>query len=265
MIEGWAVFRRTAALAIALAAASCACSAEINVASSGGFAPAYKALLPGFEKATGHTVQSFWGPSMGETKNAIPKRLERGEPIDVVIMVGSSLDNLVDQGKVIPGTTVLLARSGIAMAVRKGAPRPDISTVEALKKTLLAAKSIAWSDSASGVYMEKRLIPQLGLSEALKNTGRMIPAEPVGNVVARGEAEIGFQQLSELKHIEGIDIVGMLPEGAQETALFSAGVVAGSKEQAAAKALLNYLASPESAATINETGLEAAVSGTPKH
>jgi molybdate transport system substrate-binding protein len=260
MLKGLAGFRRTAVLAIAMAAAAfSACAAEINVASSGGFAPAYKALLPAFEKATGHTVNSVWGPSMGDTKNAIPKRLERGEPIDVVIMVGSSLDNLVDQGKVIPGTTVLLARSGIAMAVRKGAPKPDISTLEALTKTLLAAKSIAWSDSASGVYMEKRLIPRLGLSEALKDTARMIPAEPVGNVVARGEAEIGFQQLSELKHIEGIDIVGMLPDGAQETTLFSAGIVAGSKQLTAAKALLDYLASPGSAATINETGLQAAV------
>ena len=233
-------------------------AAELQVVSSGGFAPAYKSLLPGFEKATGHVVKSAWGPSMGETRNAIPKRLERGEAIDVVIMVGAALDELVRQGKVLPDSTRLLARSKIAMAVRAGAPKPDISTVEALKNSLRNARSIAYSDSASGVYLSSVMFPRLGLLADLEGKARMIPAEPVGKVVARGEAEIGFQQLSELKHIDGIDIVGLLPAEVEEVTLFSAGIVVGAREPAAAKALIDYLSSPAQVPVIDETGLEAA-------
>ena len=195
---------------------------------------------------------------MGDTHNAIPQRLERGEPIDVVIMVGNSLDKLVKEGKVDPSSTVLLARSKVALAVKAGAPTPDISTVEALKQTMLNAKSIAYSDSASGKYISNVLIPKLGLADALKDKARMIPAEPVGKVVARGEAEIGFQQLSELKPIEGIHIVGLIPEAVQEVTLFSAGMVKGAKNPESAKALLKYLASPQSSKIIDDTGLEAA-------
>ena len=238
---------------VLLALASLASAAEISVVSSGGFAAAYKALCPEFEKATGDTLKSAWGPSMGDTHNAIPQRLERGEPIDVVIMVGNSLDKLVKEGKVDPSSTVLLARSKVALAVKAGAPTPDISTVEALKQTMLNAKSIAYSDSASGKYISNVLIPKLGLADALKGKARMIPAEPVGKVVARGEAEIGFQQL-----IEGIHIVGLIPEAVQEVTLFSAGMVKGAKNPEGAKALLKYLASPQSSKIIDDTGLEAA-------
>lgn len=243
---------------VLLALASLASAAEISVVSSGGFAAAYKALCPEFEKATGDTLKSAWGPSMGDTHNAIPQRLERGEPIDVVIMVGNSLDKLVKEGKVDPSSTVLLARSKVALAVKAGAPTPDISTVEALKQTMLNAKSIAYSDSASGKYISNVLIPKLGLADALKGKARMIPAEPVGKVVARGEAEIGFQQLSELNPIEGIHIVGLIPEAVQEVTLFSAGMVKGAKNPEGAKALLKYLASPQSSKIIDDTGLEAA-------
>lgn len=249
--------------ALALSASS-AWAEEISVASSGGFAPAYKALVSGFEKKNGVVVKSVWGPSMGETFNAIPRRLERGEAIDVVIMVGSALDALVGQGKIAPETQTPLARSKIAMAVKAGAHQPDISNVAALKKTLLEARSIAYSDSASGVYLSQVLFPRLGLVEALRGKARMIPAEPVGKVVARGEAEIGFQQLSELKHLTGIDIVGLLPAEVEEVTLFSAGVVVGSRAPETAKALIDYLAAPERAEIINETGLEAATSSSPK-
>jgi molybdate transport system substrate-binding protein len=142
------------------------------------------------------------------------------------------------------------------MAVRKGDPRPDISTVEALKRTLLDAKSIAYSDSASGVYIEKELIPRLGLAEQLRGKARAIPAEPVGKVVARGDAQIGFQQLSELKPIEGIDIVGYLPGDTQKVTIFSAGISSSSKEPQAAKSLVDFLASPNAHRTIAKTGLE---------
>ncbi len=235
-------------------------AADIQVVSSGGFAPAYKSLASEFEKATGHHLITGWGPSMGETANAIPNRLQRGEAIDVVVMVGSALDDLIKQGKVIADSKAVLARSKIGLAVRAGAAKPDISTVEALKRTLLDAKSIAYSDSASGVYLAKVLIPRLGIAEQLKDKARMIPAEPVGKVVARGEAEIGFQQVSELKAIPGIDIVGILPAEVEEVTLFSAGVISGAKETAAGRALIQFLASPAAVPVIEKTGLEA-VSG----
>lgn len=231
---------------------------EVRVVSSGGFAPAYKALAPAFEKATGHTLVSGWGPSMGETKNAIPQRLARQEPMDVVIMVGSALDQLVARGQLDGASRTVLASSRIAVAVRRGAPQPAIATVEQLKEALLAAKSIAYSDSASGVYLSQVLFPRLGLSEALKGKARMIPAEPVGQVVARGEAELGFQQLSELQHIDGIDVVGLLPEAVQEVTQFSAALVQGAAHPQAGRALIRFLASPEAAPIIDATGLTAA-------
>lgn len=154
-------------------------SAEIHVVSSGGFAAAYKALAPDFEQRTGHRLVSAWGPSMGDTPGAIPNRLKRGEQIDVVIMVGEALDELVAQGKVLNDNHRLLADSPIGMAVRAGAQKPDISSVDALKRTLRDAKSIAYSDSASGVFLSTVLFPRLGMAEELKGKARMIPAEPV--------------------------------------------------------------------------------------
>ena len=163
---------------------------------------------PEFERATGNTVMTSWGPSMGETPEAVPARLRREELIDVVIMVGYALGDLVRQGKVDGDSRVDLARSGIGVVVRAGAPKPDISSVDALKGTLLQAKSIAYSDSASGVYISTEMFKRLGIADQVASKARMIPAEPVGAVVARGEAEIGFQQISELKPIAGIDLVG---------------------------------------------------------
>ena len=233
-------------------------AAEINVAATAGFASAYKVLGPEFEKTTGSTLKTVWGPSMGDTPNTIPHRLERGEDIDIVIMVGNALDKLVTEGKIEPSSTVLLARSKVALAVRAGEPVPDISTVEALKHALLNAKSIAYSDSASGKYVSTVMIPKLGLAEALKDKMHMIPAEPVGNVVARGEADLGFQQLSELKPIQGIQVAGQIPEEVQLVTQFSAGIVKGAKNPQDAQALLKFLSSPQHASTIDATGLEAA-------
>lgn len=235
-----------------------ALAAEIRVVSSGGFAPAYERLAPEFERTSGHTLVTAWGPSMGETENAIPQRLKRGEAMDVVIMVGAALDKLVAAGQVLPDSATLLAHSPIALAVRAGAPKPDISTPEALRTALLQARSIAYSDSASGVYLEKVLFPRLGIAEALAGKARMIPAEPVGKVVARGEAELGFQQLSELKAISGIDIVGLIPPETQSITKFSAGVLSTAREPDAARVLIRFLAAPEAAPVIRETGLEPA-------
>ncbi len=245
-------------LAVCLSAARPAPADDIRVVSSGGFAPALLALTPEFERATGHHLITQWGPSMGETVNAIPNRLRRGEAIDVVVMVGASLEDLVRKGQVAADSTALLARSRIAAAVRAGAPKPDIRTVEALKAALLGARSIAYSDSASGVWLSQVLFPRLGIADRIKGKARMIPAEPVGQVVARGEAELGFQQLSELRAVTGINILGVLPAEANVTTLFSAGVVTGARSAEAGRALIRFLASPAVAETVNRTGLEAA-------
>ena len=174
---------------------------------------------------------------MGVTHNAIPVRLERGEAIDVVIMAAPALDDLIKQGKVRPDSRVELVQSKMAMAVKAGAPHPDISTLEAFKRTLLAAKSIAYSDSASGVYLSTVLFPKLGIADQIKAKSKMIPADPVGGVVASGEFEIGFQQVSELRPVKGIDIVGELPPGAQQITVFAAGIPTTSKQPEAARTL----------------------------
>jgi molybdate transport system substrate-binding protein len=232
-------------------------SEEIQVVSSGGFAAAYKQLATDFEKETHHKLVSGWGPSMGTTKNAIPLRLERGETIDVVIMVGGSLDELMSQGKLLAGSKVVLANSPIACAVKKGAPKPDISTVQKLRSAFLNAKTIAYSDSASGEYIKKELMDKLGIAEQMKGKARQIPATPVGEIVAQGEAEFGCQQRSELMAVGGgIDIIGVLPDEVQLLTPFSAAVVANSKVPAQAKALVDFLASPKNAKTIRATGLE---------
>ena len=231
-------------------------AAEVRVMISGGFSAAYRALAPEFERSTGHTLETASGPSMGNTPEAIPNRLQRGEPVDVVIMVGSALDELVRGGKVIGSSRVELARSKIGMVVRAGARKPDIGSVDAFKRTLLEAKSIVYSDSASGVYLSQVLFPKLGIADQIAGKSRMIPAEPVAAVVARGEAEIGFQQISELLPVQGAELVGALPPELQKITVFSAGIAAGAKEPEAGRALIRFLTSPGAASAIEKSGLE---------
>ena len=231
---------------------------EIKVVTSGGFTAAYLELVPEYEGATHNKLMTEFGPSMGTTHNAIPIRLERREEIDVVIMAAPALDDLIKQGKVRAGSRVDLVQSYIGMAVKAGAPKPDISTVDALKRTLLAAKSIAYSDSASGVYLSTELFPKLGIADQIKGKSRKIEADPVGGVVATGEFEIGFQQISELRPVKGIDIVGPLPSGAQRVTVFAAGIPATATHPEAAKALIQWLASPVAYAAIKKSGLEPA-------
>ena len=244
------------AFVAALLLSGAANAAEVRVMISGGLSEAYKVLVPEFEKSTGHTVLTARGPSMGTTQNAIPVRLERGEPADVLIMVGYALADLARQGKVIAESRVDLVKSPIGIAVKSGAPKPDISSAEALKRALLAAKSIAYSDSASGVYVSTEMFPRLGIAEAMKDKARAVPAEPVAAVVARGDAEIGFQQISELLPVAGVDIVGPLPAELQKITVFSAGIATVSKEPDAGKALIKFLASPAARAAIIKSGLE---------
>jgi len=236
--------------------AGAACGAEVKVMISGGFSAAYRVLIPEFERTTHNKVVTAFGPSMGNTPDAIPNRLQRGEPADVLIMVDAALDGLRNQGKVVADSRVDLARSKIGMVVRSGEPKPDISSVDAFKRTLIAAKSIAYSDSASGVYLSTVLFQRLGIADQVLGKSRMIPAEPVGAVVARGEAQLGFQQISELLPVPGVDLVGPLPAEIQKVTIFAGGVAAGAKEPEAGRALLQFLSSPAAAEAISKSGLE---------
>jgi molybdate transport system substrate-binding protein len=231
-------------------------AAEIRVMISGGLTAAYNALVPEFERATGNKVVTAYGPSMGTTTNAIPVRLERGEPADVLIMVGYALGDLVKQGKVIADSSVDLVKSPIGIAVKSGAPKPDISSADSIRRALLAAKSIAYSDSASGVYVSTEMFAKLGIADEMKDKARKIPATPVGEIVAHGDAEIGFQQISELKPVSGIDIVGPLPDDLQKITVFAAGIATGSREPDAGRALIKFLASPAARDTLVKSGLD---------
>jgi len=252
------IHRRALVLGVlgAFLLAGAAGAAEVRVMISGGLTAAYKVLVPEFERATGHKVLTAYGPSMGTTTNAIPVRLERGEPADVLIMVGYALDDLASKGKVISDSRVDLVKSPIGVAVKSGTPKPDISTADAVKRALLAVKTIAYSDSASGVYVSTEMFGKLGIADEMKDKARKIPATPVGEIVARGNAEIGFQQISELKPVEGIDIVGPLPDELQKVTVFSAGIASVSKEPDAGKALIKFLASPAARGEIVKSGMD---------
>jgi molybdate transport system substrate-binding protein len=233
-----------------------AAAEEIKVLTSGAFTAAYLEVIPEFERSTGNKIVTAYGASMGNAPDSIPSRLDRGEPVDVVILADSALDELIKRGKVIAGSRVDLVRSSIGMAVRAGAPKPDISTLDALKRTLLQAKSIAYSASASGVYLSHDLFPRLGIEAEIQQKCQRIPSGPVGVAVARGDAEIGFQQISELLPVPGIDYVGPLPPEAQKVTIFSAGIAVGARQPDAARALIKYLASPAVVPAIKKSGLE---------
>ncbi|HEV3426098.1 MAG TPA: substrate-binding domain-containing protein [Paraburkholderia sp.] len=229
---------------------------DLHVMNSGGFTAAYKLLAPKFEAKSGDTLNIAYGPSMGNSPEAIPNRLERNEPADVVIMVGYALDKLIAQGKVMPGSRVELADSRIGMAVRAGEPKPDISSVAAFRKTLLEAKSVAYSDSASGVYIQNELFRKMGIEAQLQPKATMIQKIPVGSVVATGDYQLGFQQVSELLPVPGIEFVGRIPESLQSVTRFAAGIPVGAAHPREARQLLDFLASPEAAPDIATTGLD---------
>jgi molybdate transport system substrate-binding protein len=244
------------ALAPTLPWPSWAESGEIRVICSGGFTAAYNILAPRFEQITGKKIVSAYGASMGNAPDAIPQRLARGEPTDIIILARSALDEFTDRGVVRPDSRVDLAESRIGMAVRTGAPKPDISTVNALRRALLAASSIAYSASASGVYVSTELYRKLGIEAEVAPKSRRILSERVAAVVARGEAEIGFQQISEIIGIKGAELVGPLPAEVQQVTVFSAGVLTNARQPDGAAELIRFLASPDAAEIVASTGLD---------
>ncbi len=231
---------------------------EINVMTSGGFSAPYDAVIGDFETSAGLTIHTARGASMGGAPDSIPSRLERNEPADVVILASEALDMLIEQGKVAPGSRVDLVHSKIGLAVQAGATQPDISTPEVFVQMLRDAESIAYSASASGTYLSTELFPRLGIMEEIQDKCQRIESERVGNVVARGDAQIGFQQVSELLPIEGIDYVGTIPEELQKVTTFSAGIATDARNPDGARALIGFLSSPEVYAAIREAGLEPA-------
>ena len=229
---------------------------DVHVMVSGAFTAAYKVLVADWERSTGHKVTTVSGASMGGAPTSIPSRLGRGEPADVVILARTALDALAKDGKVVSGSQVDLADSRIGMAVKAGASKPDISTVDAFRRVLLDAKSIGYSESASGVYISTEMFKKLGIADQVAGKAKMISGRPVADAVAQGEVEIGFQQISEMLPVAGVTLVGPIPDGVQLVTTFSAGIAATSTSKATARQLIEHLASAQARETIRKTGLD---------
>jgi molybdate transport system substrate-binding protein len=229
---------------------------DIKVMTSGAFTAAYLELIPQLEILTKKKLLTA-ATSIGTGENSIPSRLQRGEAVDVVIVADAVLLELIKRGLVLAESYTPLARSAIGMAVRAGAAKPDLSSVDALKRTLLQAKSIAYSASVSGQYLSTELLQRLGIADQVANKCRRVEGgERVGAVIARGDAEIGFQQISELLPVPGIAYVTPLPAEVQKVSVFSAGVGLNNRDSAAAYAVVKFLASPQASAAITKSGLE---------
>jgi molybdate transport system substrate-binding protein len=245
---------------VSLSIAGAASAADVHVMISAGFHGVYSELAPAFERASGHRLVTTRGPSMGDSPEAIPTRLARGATADVVIMDGTAADELGSKGLVRSDSKTVLARSLIGMVVRAGAAKPDIGSVEALRSTLLAAQSIAHSDSGSGTYLSTTLFPKLGVADQIAGKTRKVrgppSGEPVASVVARGEAEIGFQQVSELIRVPGITFVGTIPAEVQPKTFFVGFLTNATRQPDAARELLRFLTSPEATPVIVKAGLK---------
>lgn len=210
------------------------------------------ALVPEFERASAHEVAITYDPA-----KRMLARIRGGETADLAIIGSGAIDELVKEGPIAPDTRAL-ARSSIGMAVRAGAPKPDIGSVERFREAVLAARSIAYTiDGASGMHFAE-LIERLGIADAVKAKAKRQPGGLVGELVARGEAEVAIQQISELKAVPGIEIVGPIPEPLQKTTVVSAGIFRGAKEPEAARALLAFLSTDEAGIVMRQKGLEPA-------
>ena len=248
---------RTLVAAIVLLAATGAThAAEINALISTAIKVATDQLLPPFEHDSGYIIRATYGPS-----GALIPRFDRGEPADIFLTDSVAIDQLIKQGKILPGRTDF-ARTGIGIAVRKGAPRPDVSTPEALRRALLAAKSVGYAapsgGSITGPHIEG-MFRRLGIADQITPKTKLAAGGPNGRVsvlVSSGEAEIGFQQVSELMSNPEVEVIGMLPSDLQQITIYSAGITAGAKEADAAKALIKALTAPSSAAIYKAKGLD---------
>jgi molybdate transport system substrate-binding protein len=227
-------------------------AAEIKVLSSQAIKEAYLAFAPEFERVSGHKLNTTWNGTVD-----ILKKLRAGEVFDMVILVTPSMETMIKEGKIVAGSRVDLVRSGIAVAVPLGAPKPDISSAEAIKRALLAAKNgIGYSSGPSGVFLEG-LFQRWGIADQVKAKIKQTPpGTPVGSLLARGDVDIGFQQVSELLLYPGLQYVGPLPPDMQHVSVFAGGVHTGARQPDAARELIRFITSPAALPFIKKTGME---------
>jgi molybdate transport system substrate-binding protein len=240
----------------AVMAAHSAMAAEIKVLTAGAFKQVVLALVPDFEKATGHKIVLD-----NDTAGALVKRIRDGEAFDVAVITPGAIDDLAKDGKVAAGSRANLARVGVGVAVKEGAPRPDISTVEAFKRAVLAAKSVAYIDPASGgssgVYVAG-LLDKLGIADQVKPKARLKQGGAVAELIASGEAELGIHQISEILPVKGVVLVGPLPAEIQNYTVYAAGLGAASKQPEAAKAFIRQLTGEAATSVLKAKGMEPA-------
>jgi len=252
------LLRRLAAVAaFSLATIAAASAAEIKVYSTVGIKSVLEELIPKFEKSSGHKLNVTWS-----TAALLAKRVQSGEQADVLVLIKSNIDTLLKEGKIVPGTETLFGQSVFAVGVKTGAPKPDVSTAEALKQSLLAAKGISYSDpasgGASGVYIAKQ-IERMGIAEQMKGKTKHPPSGGLsGTLLISGEADIAINSKPELLSVPGVDVVGPLPGDMAFTVVYEAAVQTGAAQAEAAKAFVNYLKSPESQAVFRAKGYDPA-------
>ena len=228
--------------------------ATIHVLTGNGLRGAFQELLPAFEREHGCTVAVSYDPAQ-----IILQRIDRGEMADIAIVGKAALDDLIRRGKVEPGSETPIARCGVGVGVRRGAPKPDISSVEAFKRALIGAPTVAYTTSgASGIHFMK-VIEKLGISEEIRAKGRTQPGGLIGEIVERGEAELAIQQIPEIKAVRGVDYVGPLPDAVQNYTDSVAGIFVGAPNASRARKLLDFLASSRAAEVLQAKGLEPAV------
>jgi molybdate transport system substrate-binding protein len=226
-------------------------AAEIKLIGSAAVKEVIVNLIPSFEKSTGHKVTTIWAGT-----EAITKRISGGEVVDIVLIAAPNIDKLISEGRLVAGSRADVAKSGIGVAVRAGLPKPDISSGEAVKNAVLAAKSVAYSSGPSGFYLAD-LFKKMGIADQIKDKVKQTPSGvQVGEVVARGEADLGFQQVSELLHLKGIHYLGPLPADIQHITVFSAGLHTAATAPDTAKALVKFLTGPEAGPIIRKSGME---------
>jgi molybdate transport system substrate-binding protein len=241
---------------IGAGAARPAAAAEIKVLTAGAFKQVLLALLPDFERTSGHKVVVE-----NDTVGALTKRIEGGETFDLAILTPAAVDALASKGKLVAGSRANLARVGIGVVVKEGAPKPDIGSLAGFKQALLSAKSVAYIDPAaggsSGIYVAG-LLDKLGIAAEVKPKAKLIPGGAVAEHVARGEAELGIHQISEILPVKGVTLVGPLPADVQNYTVYAAALGAQAKESDAAKALLKALSGPAAAEVLKSKGMEPA-------
>jgi molybdate transport system substrate-binding protein len=229
---------------------------SLTAITSGAFAAALVRLLPAAQEACGCAIELSFGSSLGAAHDSIPTRLAQGEAFDLYFLAESAIETFAAQGHILAESRIDLVESHIGAAVRVADPAPDIGTVAALRRTLLASRAVAHAASASGIYLSTEVFPALGIAEAMKRTARTVYSERVGSVVARGEADLGFQQISEILPIPGVKMIGRLPPAFRRPFLFCAGIGAKSGRRPLARSVMHFLASGAAGPTIRETGLD---------